>query len=275
MAQISAAAVKEMREKTGLPMMDCKKALVEAEGDMEQAIDLLRKAGKKTMEKRSGRATESGKIAMFTDPKTQTSAMVELLCESAPVASTKEFNQLASDLAEQLAKGPGATTAEELLAQPSPSGEGTLQQQFDDLVNKIREVFKVNRLIRVEGTTGGYVHHTGQAGVLLIVEGNDIDLARDICMHVAAMRPKSVSKEELDQELVARERAVLMEAARQEGKPENIIEKMVEGRMKNFYAESCLLDQTYVKDSSKTVSQAAEEGGLKIKQMIHWELGVE
>lgn len=276
MANITAAAVKSLRERTGLPMMDCKKALQEAGGDEDAAIEMLRKAGKQTMDKRADRETSTGRVAIYTDMEAGVAAMIELLCESAPVASNEEFVALAEDLAKQLATGPGASSPDELLDQPSPSDSSkTLRTIFDDLNNRIREVFRLNRIVRVDATCGGYVHHNGGVGVLLEVEGSDAVLAKDICMHVAAMRPLVVAIEELDQAMVAKEREILTDAARQEGKPENIIEKMVEGRLRNFYAERCLNEQPYVKDDKQTVGKAAKAGGLKIVRFVHWEVGKE
>jgi len=274
MAEITAADVRELREKTGLPMMDCKRALQETDGDAEKAIELLRKAGAKTMEKRAGRATTAGRIAVHADFG-KVGAMVDLRCESAPVATNDDFVQLATDLVEQLATGPGAATPEELLAQPSPSKPGqTLQQQFDDLTNRIREVFRLPRIVRVDGTCGGYAHHNGATGVLLQVEGGNADLAKDICMHIAAMRPTALGVEDLDPAVVVKEHEILVEVARSEGKPENIIEKMVEGRMKNFYAQQCLTEQPFVKaeDGKATVGEIADQAGMKILRFVHWEL---
>ena len=274
MAGITAAEVKALRDRTGLPMMDCKKALQECDGDIEKAIDELRKKGATKMAGRAGRATESGRIAIYNDREGGVAAIVELQCESAPVSANEEFVRLAEDIARQLATGPGAATAEELLAQPSPSKpEQTLQTQFDDLTNRIREVFRVQRFERIDGACGGYVHHNGAVGVLLHVEGGSEDLAKDICMHTAAMRPRVLAVADLDPAEVAREREVLSEAARQEGKPDNIIDKMVEGRLRNFYAEQCLAEQPFVKDDKLTVGKAAEAAGMKLIKFIHWELG--
>jgi elongation factor Ts len=273
MAEITAAAVKSLRERTGLPMMDCKKALGDTGGDIDKAVELLRKAGAKMMEKRAGRATISGRIAVYVAPDASVGAMVDLRCESAPVASNEHFVQLANDLAQQLATGPGAATADALLAQPSPSRAApTLKQQFDDLNNRIREVFKVEQLVRIDGRSGGYGHHNGATGVLLQFEGGNAELAKEICMHVAAMRPAVLYKEELDPAIVAKEREILSEAARKEGKPENIIGKMVEGRLRNYYAECCLAEQPFVKDDKKTVGQVAKEAGMKLVKFVRWEL---
>jgi elongation factor Ts len=276
MAEVTAAAVKALREKTGLPMMDCKRALQEAEGDSQKAVELLRKAGKKTLEKRVGRETSAGRIAVYTDFEAGVGAMIDLRCESAPVAANEGFVQLANDLARQLAAGPGADTPEELLAQPSPGKPGqTLQEQFDELNNRIREVFKLERIARIDGPCGGYAHHNAAAGVLVQVEGGNAQLAKEICMHVAAMRPKVVAKEQLDPAEVNKEREILSEAARQEGKPETIIDKMVEGRLRTFYAQHCLAEQPFVKDDKKTVGEVARQAGMKIVRFIRWELAKE
>ncbi|HID76691.1 MAG TPA: translation elongation factor Ts [Planctomycetaceae bacterium] len=276
MVQITAREVKALRDRTGLPMMDCKRALEQAQGDADAAIELLRKAGRKTMEKRAGRETAFGRIGLMVDWPAEVGAMVELRCESAPVASNEGFVQLAADLARQLATGPGAETPEELLGQPSPSRAGqTLQEQFDELNNQIREVFRLARVARIDGTCGGYVHHNGNVGVLVEVEGGSAELAKDICMHIAAMRPMALSKEDLDPDLVDRERQILKEAALKEGKPEKIVEKIVEGRLRNFYAERCLLEQPFVKDDKQTVGKVAAAGGMKILRFIHWEIGKE
>ena len=274
--EISAATVKAFRDKTGLPMMDCKKALVEANGDEEKAVEILRKSGAKTMAARTDRETEAGRIALFTDSKKQVSAMVELLCESAPVANTEEFIALVNGLAEQLATGPGAKTPTELLAQPFPGKRGTtLQQFYDDLVNKIREVFRLTRIVRVEGPCGAYVHHNAAIGVLLPIEGTNTELGRDISMHVASMKPQALSESDIDPAVVKKEREMILAEVQEQskGKPENVLQKIVDGKMKAFFAERTLLGQPFVKDSAKTVAQVCEEGKIKIKKMIHWVLG--
>lgn len=272
MAEITAAAVKAFRERTGLPLMDCKKALTEAGGDEEKAILLLREAGRSLEGKRSDRETAFGRFGMYAGSDKSKGAMVELLCESAPVTQNEEFIQLANDLAEQLATGPGAATAEELLAQPSPSKSGvTLGEQREDLFNRIREVFRVGRLVRVDGTCGGYTHNAGTiAGVLLEIEGGNDDVAKDIAMHVAAMKPDALSVEDLDADAVAKEREILRAAALNEGKPENIVDKMVEGRIRQYFAERALLEQPFVKDDKQSVGQYAKANGMKVKQYWHW-----
>jgi len=201
--------------------------------------------------------------------------MVELLCESAPVTTNDDFVQLANDLASVYANTPSITSAEELLAQPSPSAQGkTLAEQKDDLFNRIREVFNVGRMARVDGATGGYMHHAGTtAGVMLSIEGGNDEAAKDVSMHVAAMKPAALDTDSLDPAIVEKEREILKQAALAEGKPENIVEKMVEGRIRSFYAERCLMEQPFVKDDKQSVGQYAESAGMKVTQFWHWVIG--
>lgn len=275
MAAITAAAVKALREKTSLPLMDCKKALTECDGDEDAAIQWLRERGLKVMGGRTDRETAFGRFGLYFGADKATGGIVELKCESDPVAKNEEFIQLANDLAEQLATGPGATTADELLAQPSPSKDGqTLGEQRDDLMNKIREVFNIGRLQRIDGASGGYSHNAGTiAGVLAGVTGGNDEAAKDVCMHVAAMRPAALNVADLDAAEVEKERGILREAALQEGKPENIVDKMVEGRMKSYYAERVLLEQPFVKEPKQSVGQYAKENGMEVTQFVHWVLG--
>lgn len=274
MAEISAAQVKAFRERTGLPLMDCKQALNEAEGNEEKAIEILRKRGEKLGEKRADRETAFGRFGLAVSSTGKAGAIVELKCESAPVTQNAEFMQLATDLAATLANT-NVKTAEELLAQHSPSKAGvTLGDQIADMFNRIREKFEVGRMHRYEGPTGGYSHNSGTvAGVLLSIEGGNDDAAKNVAMHIAAMRPLSLSKEELDPTLVNKERELLKAAALAEGKPENIVDKMVEGRLKNFYAERVLLEQPFVKDDKVTVGQYAKSQGMTIKSFVHYVLG--
>jgi elongation factor Ts len=178
-----------------------------------------------------------------------------------------------------LAFGPGAATPEQLLAQPSPGKPGqTLQQQFDDLTNRIREVFRVARICRIDAPCGGYAHHNGGAGVLLEIEGGTAELAKDICMHVAAMRPTVVSRADVDPKLVEKEHEIAATAARNEGKPEKVIPKIAEGKLKDFYAQQCLAEQVppnKEKYGGKTVGELAKAAGMKLVRFVHWEIGKE
>ncbi len=255
--------------------MDCKQALQEAGGDEDVAFEVLRKKGKQLSDKRSDRETAFGRFGMYIGTDKNVGAMVELLCESAPVTTNEDFLQLAQDLATQLATGPGAKTAEELLAQDSPSKPGTtLGQQKEDLFNRIREVFNVGRLVRVDGTCGGYQHNAGTtAGVLLRIEGGSDEAAKDVSMHIAAMKPEVLNVADLDQDQVNKEREILAAAAKAEGKPDNIVEKMVEGRIRQYCAERALVEQPFVKDDKVTVGKYAESSGMKLVGFWHWVIG--
>jgi elongation factor Ts len=275
MAEITAAAVNALRKKTGVSMMICKEALVASEGSEEKAIEFIRKKGIATQGGRGDRETAFGRFGIYTGLDKKSGGIVELKCESAPVAGGEEFIALANDLAKQLATGPGASTADELLDQPSPSKPGmTLRQVKDEMFDRIREVFKIGRMARLEGTTGGYSHNSGTvSGVLVEVEGGSDEAAKDVSMHIAAMRPLAVSTNEVDPAVVAKEREILRDAALAEGKPANIVDKMVEGRLKNFYAERVLLEQPFVKENTQSVGQYAQSKGMKVKKFVHWELG--
>ncbi len=275
MAEITAADVKALRERTGLPMMDCKAALVEAGGDADKAVEILRKKGLQLNAKRSDRETEFGRMGIYASVDGKVGAMIELMCESAPVAKHDEFIELADAIAKQLALGPGAATADELLTQPSPVKPGmTLGQHRDELFNRIREVMNIGRIVRINGPCAGYSHNASTiAGVLAEVTSGPEDAAKDVCMHVAAMRPKALTAQEMDPAIVEKEREILTDVARREGKPENIISKMVEGRLKNFYAETVLLEQPFVKEPKMTVSEFAKSKGFEVRRFVHWELG--
>jgi elongation factor Ts len=277
MAEINAAAVNALRKKTGVSMMICKEALVASGGNEDQAVEYIRKKGIATQGGRQDRETAFGRFGIYAGLDKKSGGIVELKCESAPVAGSAEFIQLANDLAKQLATGPGAKTAEELLDQPSPSKPGmTLRDVKDDMFNRIREVFKVGRLARLEGTTGGYSHNSKTvSGVIVQVEGGSDEAAKDVSMHIAAMSPLALNTSELDPTVIEKERTILREQALAEGKPANIVDKMVEGRLKNFYAERVLLEQPFVKENSLTVGKYAESKGMKVKKFVHWELGKE
>ena len=276
MAEITAALVRELRDETGLPMMDCKKALTEAGGDKAAAKKHLREQGIIISASRSGRETAFGRFGIYCGVAIKAGAIVEVKCESAPVANSEEFIQFANDLAQALAAS-NAATADDLLAQPSPSKPGkTLKDVKDDMFNRIREVFNIGRMKRIEGSTGGYSHNSGTvSGVLVGVEGGNDVAAKDVSMHIAAMHPMAVVKEEIDPALVASEREILRTAALKEGKPANIVDKMVEGRLKNFYAEKVLHEQPFVKENTQTVAAYAGGHKMKIRQFVHWVLGKE
>lgn len=277
MAEITAQAVKQLRDLTDLPMMDVKKALVEAGGDQDRAIEILKERNKKVMLKRLENSTSEGLVRVLVSDDASRAAMVELQCESAPVTKADDFVFLADQCVKQLLNGPGATTPEELLVQPAPDRAGvTLGGLLEEVVGKIREKMVLARVIRVEGPVGGYAHHDGKTGVLFRATGEakGVAVLKDVAMHVAALKPVVTHPDELAADQVTAERARLSQEAAASGKPANIIEKMVDGRMKTFYAENGVLAfQLFAKDDSKTVSQALAENGLKATGFTRWVLG--
>ena len=279
MAAITAAAVMALREKTGLPMMECKKALAECGGDTEQAVDWLRKQGVKTQALRADRETSMGRLAIFTDLEKGVGAIIELKCESAPVAGSPDFKDFVNDIAKTLALGPGAASPEELLDQKSQAHpEKTLRELKDDLFNRMREVFELSRICRIDAPCGGYAHHDGSKAALVEISGETTgstaaEVAKDVAMHIVALSPQAIVKEDLDQEVVDKEREILTEAAKQEGKPENIIQKMIEGRLRNFFSQCVLLEQPFVKDDKQSVGKLVKSAGLEVKRMEHWKIG--
>ena len=279
MAAITAAAVMALREKTGLPMMECKKALAECGGDTEQAVDWLRKQGVKTQALRADRETSMGRLAIFTDLEKGVGTLIELKCESAPVAGSPDFKDFVNDIAKTLALGPGAASPEELLDQKSQAHpEKTLRELKDDLFNRMREVFELSRICRIDAPCGGYAHHDGSKAALVEISGETTgstaaEVAKDVAMHIVALSPQAIVKEDLDQEVVDKEREILTEAAKQEGKPENIIQKMIEGRLRNFFSQCVLLEQPFVKDDKQSVGKLVKSAGLEVKRMEHWKIG--
>lgn len=274
MADITAASVKSLRERTDLPMMECKKALVEAEGDMEKAVEVLKAQFKKVQDKRANNATEEGRIFFQQSADGSEAVMVEIQCESPPVATGESLSEFGSAMVSQLLNGPGADSPEALLAQ-TPDGGASLQTQYEELVNKIREKIVVNRVARVAGPVGGYIHHDGKTGVMFQAQGETGGgILRDVAMHIAAMRPSVTRPEEVDEALVQEERNRLSDEARATGKPDNIIDKIVDGRMKNFFVEQgVLLAQPFAKDDSKTVEKALAECSLKAVGFHRWQVG--
>ncbi len=277
MVEITAAAVKSLRARTDLPMMKCKEALIEAGGDEDKAVEILKKEAGKIIEKRASNETLEGRIFITHNDDKSLVAMIEIQCESAPVAGGEDITNLGNALSKQLLDGPGASNAEELMAQPVPGGSGqTLQEMYEDIVGKIREKIVVNRCVRMEGPAGGYVHHDGKTGVLVQATGgeNDDPVLRDVAMHIAALRPNVVTENDLDPAAVQAERDRLSEEAKATGKPENIIEKIVDGRMKSYFVEEGVLNlQPFAKDDSKTVSQALKEKGFEATAFERWEIG--
>lgn len=276
MAEITAAAVKALREKTDLPMMECKKALTEAGGDEKKAIAILKEMFKKVQEKRADNVTAEGRIFMAIRPDGSEAAMVEIQCESAPVATGEVLQNFGQAMVDQLLSGPGAADPAALMSQKSPGAAQTFQEQYEEIVNKIREKIVVNRIVRISGVVGGYVHHDYKMGVLFVAAGtpkND-SILRDTAMHIAALNPVVTFPEQLDPALVAAERDRLRSEALASGKKENMVDKIVEGQLKRWFGEqNVLVMQPFAKDDKKIVGDALAEGGVQAVSYVRWKVG--
>src|SRR6266446_310124 len=272
---ISATAVKALRDRTNAPMMDCKVALIEASGDMDKAVDILRKKNSAIQAKKGERETAEGRIAAYIDPAKKVGAIVEVRCESAPVAKSKEFGQLADTIGRQVALK-GAATVDELLGQPLVDDpKHTVKERIGDLVGLIRENMKPARMTRLTGLLGSYVHHDFQTGVLIQVEGAaaDPELLRGICMHITAKNPAAARREDVSQAVLEKEREIAKTQAAATGKPANIVDKIAEGKLKTWLAENVLVEQPYVKDDSKMVGQILQGAGLKLVRFVRYKVG--
>jgi elongation factor Ts len=280
MAEISAAAVKELRDRTDMPMMKCKAALEKAAGDIEKAILILRQEGKGFLGGEKGaRETAEGRIGSWSDGNSA-GAIVELRCESPSVVKNDRFIALANDLAKQVAlKNP--TTVEELLAQAFVDEPArTMQDRLADVVGVIRENMRVTRFERRSGVTGEYVHHDGTVGVLIAVKGESTNpvLLRDIATHIAALRPQFATAEALASDVVAREKELAKQQAQEQaaGKPANIIEKIAEGKYKTWLSENVLVDQpiaNQMKYGKKTVGELLAAAKLEVIDFVRFKVG--
>lgn len=259
---VTAAMVKELRDRTGAGMMECKKALVETNGDIDAAIDYLRKSGLAQADKKASRVAAEGKIALSLSEDGKQAVMVEVNCETDFVAKDENFNSFADAVAANaLSQGPADVEA--LLL--TRIGDETVEQARQALVNKIGENVQVRRFARIasEGTIGAYVHG-GKIGVLVDLSGGDETLARDLAMHIAALNPEYVSDEDVPAEIIAREKDILVAQAESSGKPAEIIEKMVTGRLRKHLAGITLLGQAFVKDGDLTVGKLVNQNNASV-----------
>ena len=286
MAEISAKAVKALREQTGAGMMDCKKALEEAGGDLDAATRVLRERGLAKAEKRAGRATSEGAVAMALDGPV--GALVELGCETDFVAKTDAFQELAARMAEAARGAGGEPDVEAVLAREV--GGRPLSERLTEAVGTLGENVVLKRVSRLEvedgGCVGGYIHAGGKLGVLVGLRtearGEGVDaLAKDLAMHVAAADPTpvAVDRDGVPEALVAREAEIFRKQAEQEGKPAKVIDKIVEGRVRKYYNEVCLLEQPFVKDPDKSVRDLLAEaegrlgGPIGVAGFVRYRLG--
>ena len=273
MAEITAQAVKDLRKKTGLGMMDCKKALTETDGDMEAAIDLMRTSGAAKAAKKAGRVAAEGLINVSIADDGKTAIILEVNSETDFVTKGDAFIDFVNTLG-ALALKTTPTNIEEFLSQTLDNGD-SLEKAREDIVAKVGENVAIRRVQTVtvdNGVIGAYKHGE-RIAVLTVLEGGDETLAKDIAMHIAATRPECITEEELSSDLLEREKAIFVEQARESGKPDNIIEKMIVGRMKKFVGEVTLYGQAFVKDPDTTVGALAKSNNAEVKSFIRFEVG--
>ncbi|HCY1698890.1 TPA: elongation factor Ts [Staphylococcus aureus] len=274
MATISAKLVKELREKTGAGMMDCKKALTETDGDIDKAIDYLREKGIAKAAKKADRIAAEGLVHVET--KGNDAVIVEINSETDFVARNEGFQELVKEIANQVLDTK-AETVEALMETTLPNGK-SVDERIKEAISTIGEKLSVRRFaIRTKTDNdafGAYLHMGGRIGVLTVVEGStDEEAARDVAMHIAAINPKYVSSEQVSEEEINHEREVLKQQALNEGKPESIVEKMVEGRLRKYLQEICAVDQDFVKNPDVTVEAFLKTKGGKLVDFVRYEVG--
>ena len=269
MAQITAALVKELREITGAGMMDCKKALVECEGDKDKAIDYLREKGIAKAAKKAGRIASEGVVAAASDGKT--ACIVEINSETDFVAKNENFLALVKKIAEHIV----ACKPADMDALNASQMDGkTVAEVMTEAVASIGEKLSLRRFevyTTEDGQLATYIHMGGKIGVIVELSGGDKTLGKDVAMQIAAAKPQCIGREDVDQEALAHEREVLRKQALEEGKPEKIVEKMVDGRINKYYKEVCLVEQEFVKDSDKTIKDIL--AGVEVRRFARFEMG--
>lgn len=272
MAVITAAMVKELRVKTDAPMMECKKALTEADGNMEQAEEILRvKLGNKAT-KAASRITADGVVAIYIDEPGKIGAIVELNSETDFVAKNADFIAFANDIAKLVAENKPADVA---ALSALPLNGSTVDEVRKGLIGKIGENISIRRfqIIEGKGKLSTYIHGGAKIGVIVDVVGGNNEVAHDVAMHIAASKPKALDKDGVDQNLIETERRVAIEKARENGKPEHLIEKIAEGSVNKFLKEVTLLSQPFVKDDSKSVGELLKSNGATVSAFALFVVG--
>ncbi|MCB1788629.1 MAG: elongation factor Ts [Chromatiaceae bacterium] len=271
---ITASLVKELRERTGAGMMECKKALTETNGDIEAAIENMRKSGQAKAAKKAGRTAADGVIVIAVTDGGARAAMVEVNCETDFVAKDDNFRSFADAVGERVLQS-DVGDVDALMALPLHEGEDTtIEEARQALVSKIGENMNVRRFVRsaAQGAIFSYSHGV-RIGVLIDLSGGDEALGRDLAMHIAASNPICVSEDQVPADLLAKEREITEAQAKESGKPDNIVEKMVEGRMRKYLSEITLLGQAFVKDPDTTVGKLLKASGATVNGFTRFEVG--
>lgn len=270
---ITAALVKELRDRTGAGMMDCKKALVETNADLEAAIDLMRASGAAKAAKKAGRVASEGLVNVTISDDNKQAAILEVNSETDFVTKGSAFIDFVDSLG-RLALKNKPESVESFLGQKLDSGE-TVDEARENIIAKIGENISVRRVQIISTETGilGAYKHGDRIAVLTVLASQDSALAKDVAMHIAASRPECISEDQLSEELLEREKAIFIEQARESGKPDNIIEKMIVGRMKKFVNEVTLYGQSFVKDPDVTVGELVKSNNSKVESFVRYEVG--
>lgn len=277
MAEITAEMVRKLRERSGLPMMDCKKALAETGGDEQAAMELLRKRGAAAAEKKADRATGEGRIGSYVDQAKGVAALVEILCETAPVANNPMFRELVDKVARHAASSAATTAAAMAEEKFVDDNSMTVRDLLHDVLNRLRENIQISRITRkTGGGAAAYVHHTGKIGVMIVTEQatDNAELLNDVCMHIAALQPDALTREQIPAAVIEKEKEIATEQIRSTGKPENMIPKIVEGKINRWYSERVLLEQPFVKDDKQTVGKVLEGAKIKVTDFVRLQVGV-
>ena len=278
MANYTAADVKKLRELTGAGMMDCKKALDEADGHVDKAVEALRIKGQKGVAKREGRSAENGAVVSIIADDNSSGVLVELKCETDFVAKGEKFQAVAAAIAEHVAKTSPADL-EALLASEIEAGK-TVQAFVDEANANLGEKIVLDRFAQLSGGyVAAYMHRTSpdlppQVGVLVELDKEDATVAKDVAQHIAAFAPTFLSREEVPAETVENERRVAEATAREEGKPEGALPKIVEGRLNGFFKDATLLGQPYALDNKKSVQKVLDEAGVTLKRFTRIKVGI-
>ncbi|WNI18310.1 translation elongation factor Ts [Actinacidiphila sp. ITFR-21] len=278
MANFTAADVKKLRELTAAGMMDCKNALTEAEGDLDKAVEILRVKGQKGVTKREGRSASNGAVVSLIAPDNTEGVLVELKCETDFVAKGDKFVALANAIAEHVAASKPAGI-EALLGSEIKDGQ-TVQAFVDEANATLGEKIVLDRFAQFSGGyVASYLHRTSpdlppQVGVLVELDKEDAQTAKDIAQHIAAFAPTFLSRDEIDAQTVENERRVAEATAREEGKPDAALPRIVEGRLNGFFKENVVVEQAFAKDAKKTVQKVLDEAGVKLQRFARFRVGV-
>ena len=272
---VTASQVMELRKKTGAGMMECKKALTEADGNEEKAIEILQKRGIMKAEKKAGRVAAEGLVASYISDDKKVGALVEVNSETDFVAQNAEFKDFVNDIAKQVALN-NPSDVDALLAETSISDSTkTVKDVLTNKISKIGENLTIRRFVRYEtdGIVGTYIHGEGKIGVLVDMTNSDETLAKDICMQIAAASPEFVNEADVPADRLDKEKEILKAQAMNEGKPEAIAEKIVMGRLGKFYGEICLVDQAFVKNPDQKVKDLLKEHNATVNRFVRFEKG--